>query len=145
MPGASETSSPERPANLVPEAEGIVYPDWFRHPEQFFDATIRSTTISAEARRIHDAAIVIGLHADTTLWDRDLGARGQHGHVDFSRLREGGVDGQAFMIAMICGLPERRRKYAQTQRPMSVRPSATVLSPNKVPGRRSSLEGGQNQ
>jgi membrane dipeptidase len=68
-------------------------------PEQFFDATMRGTTVSAEARRIHDAAIVIDLHADTMLWNRDVRVRGNRGHVDFPRLREGGVDAQAFTIA----------------------------------------------
>jgi membrane dipeptidase len=53
-------------------------------------------------QRIHREAIVIDTHADTLgrVLDQgiDLGERQPDGHVDFPRLREGGVDAQFFSI-----------------------------------------------
>jgi microsomal dipeptidase-like Zn-dependent dipeptidase len=60
--------------------------------------TNRSIPVSEAARAIHRKLFVADLHADTTLWDRDLLARGSRGHVDVPRLLEGGVALQAFTI-----------------------------------------------
>jgi membrane dipeptidase len=53
-------------------------------------------------QRIHREAIVVDTHADTLgrVLDQgiDLGERQSDGHVDFPRLREGGVDAQFFSI-----------------------------------------------
>lgn len=53
-------------------------------------------------QRIHREAIVVDTHADTLgrVLDQgiDLGERQPDGHVDFPRLREGGVDAQFFSI-----------------------------------------------
>ncbi|MEO8360052.1 MAG: membrane dipeptidase [Vicinamibacteria bacterium] len=54
--------------------------------------------VSAAARALHTRLFVADLHADTTLWNRDLLARGTRGHVDVPRLVEGGVALQAFTI-----------------------------------------------
>lgn len=60
--------------------------------------TGRSIPVSERARAIHAKYFVADLHADTTLWNRDLLARGNRGHVDAPRLAEGGVALQAFTI-----------------------------------------------
>jgi len=54
--------------------------------------------VGDRARAIHAKYFVADLHADTTLWNRDLLARGARGHVDVPRLIEGGVALQAFTI-----------------------------------------------
>ncbi|EMD83815.1 dipeptidase [Pacificimonas flava] len=45
---------------------------------------------------LHDSLFVADLHADTLLWDRDLGRRADRGHVDLLRLAEGNVGLQVF-------------------------------------------------
>lgn len=60
--------------------------------------TNRSIAISERARILHRKLFVADLHADTTLWNRDLLSRGGRGHVDVPRLVEGGVALQAFTI-----------------------------------------------
>jgi len=55
--------------------------------------------VSAEARRIHDASLVVDLHADSLLFGRDLLVRSDVGHVDLPRLQEGGVGLQVFTAA----------------------------------------------
>ncbi|RME76823.1 MAG: peptidase M19 [Planctomycetota bacterium] len=66
-----------------------------------FDAPAPQIEVSERARRLHRSAIVIDLHADALLWRRDLRRRNRHGHVDFPRLREGGVDAQAITLASL--------------------------------------------
>ena len=60
--------------------------------------THRSIPVSERARAIHARLFVADLHADTTLWHRDLLSRGSRGHVDVPRLIEGGAALQAFTI-----------------------------------------------
>ena len=55
--------------------------------------------VSDEAHRIHDQSLVVDLHADSLLFERDLGVRSEIGHVDLPRLREGGVALQMFTAA----------------------------------------------
>jgi membrane dipeptidase len=55
-------------------------------------------SVSDEARRLHSSLLIIDLHADSLLWDRDLLERGSWGHVDVPRLIEGNVAIQAFTI-----------------------------------------------
>ncbi|MGB0798473.1 MAG: dipeptidase [Planktomarina sp.] len=52
--------------------------------------------ISDQAQALHDTLIVGDLHADPTLWKRDLLVRNDHGHVDIPRLIEGNVALQVF-------------------------------------------------
>lgn len=52
--------------------------------------------VSARAQTLHASLTVADLHADSTLWLRDLRQRGERGHVDLPRLREGNVALQAF-------------------------------------------------
>jgi membrane dipeptidase len=60
--------------------------------------TNRSIPTSDRALAMHRKHFVADLHADTTLWNRDLLSRGSRGHVDVPRLVEGGVALQAFTI-----------------------------------------------
>jgi microsomal dipeptidase-like Zn-dependent dipeptidase len=53
---------------------------------------------SEPARRTHAGLVVVDLHADPLIWDRDLARRAGHGHVDLPRLREGNVALQVFGI-----------------------------------------------
>jgi membrane dipeptidase len=63
----------------------------------------QSDAVSARARQLHDRAIVIDTHADTTqriLSEKgfDIGARHANGSIDIPRMREGGLDAQFFSI-----------------------------------------------
>ncbi|WP_415921028.1 dipeptidase [Tateyamaria sp. SN6-1] len=52
--------------------------------------------VSDAAQALHDTLIVGDWHADSLLWQRDIGKRGNRGHVDVPRLIEGGVALQVF-------------------------------------------------
>ena len=54
--------------------------------------------VSANAQALHQSSVVVDLHADPLLWDRDLLERASTGHVDLPRLREGGVSLQVFGV-----------------------------------------------
>src|SRR5580765_4350970 len=59
--------------------------------------------VSARAKQLHDRAIVIDSHDDTTqrlLFDKtfDIAKRQKTGNVDIPRMREGGLDGLFFSI-----------------------------------------------
>ncbi len=66
--------------------------------EPRFEAPPLSFEVSDRARRIHEEAIVIDLHVDSLLWPRDLAQEGRGGHVDFPRMRRGGLDAAAFTV-----------------------------------------------
>lgn len=52
--------------------------------------------ISTDAAALHADIVVGDLHADSTLWHRDLTKRSERGHVDLPRLRAGNVALQVF-------------------------------------------------
>ena len=52
--------------------------------------------VSTEALSFHEDLIVADLHSDVLLWDRDITKRGNHGHTDVPRLREGNFTLQVF-------------------------------------------------
>ena len=59
--------------------------------------------ISPRAKRLHDRAIVVDSHADTTqrlIFDEafDIGKRNSNGNIDIPRMREGGLDALFFSI-----------------------------------------------
>jgi len=59
--------------------------------------------ISARAKQLHERAIVVDSHDDTTqrlLFDKtfDISARHKDGHIDVPRMREGGLDALFFSI-----------------------------------------------
>ena len=53
---------------------------------------------SERGRALHASLLVADMHADTLLWDRDVLARSERGHVDVPRLAEGGVALQFFTV-----------------------------------------------
>ena len=66
--------------------------------EPDFEAPFLSIEVSERARRLHAESIVIDLHVDSLLWPRDLSRSGGGGHVDFARMRQGGLDAAAFTL-----------------------------------------------
>src|SRR5438270_11510188 len=72
-------------------------------PAFVFTQTAQETPISARAKQIHERAIVIDSHDDTTqrlLSDKtfDIAKRQNTGNVDIPRMREGGLDALFFSI-----------------------------------------------
>jgi membrane dipeptidase len=68
-----------------------------------FTQSAPGDAVSARAKQIHDRAIVIDTHDDTTqrlLFDKtfDIGVRQKNGNIDIPRMREGGLDGLFFSI-----------------------------------------------
>ena len=54
--------------------------------------------ISLKAKQFHDSLFVADLHADTLLWDRDIGKLSHYGHIDLPRMRMGGAALQVFSM-----------------------------------------------
>ena len=52
--------------------------------------------VSKAAQALHDELWIADLHADSLLWRRNPAKHQVHGHVDFPRLRKGGVEFQIF-------------------------------------------------
>lgn len=52
--------------------------------------------ISKEAKKLHNSLTIADLHSDSALWQRDLLERGNRGHVDIPRMREGNLALQMF-------------------------------------------------
>src|SRR5882672_11812528 len=76
-----------------------------------------SDTVSPRAKQLHERAIVIDSHDDTTqrlLFDKtfDIAVRQKNGNIDIPRMREGGLDGLFFSIWVpsdITGAPAVKR------------------------------------
>jgi membrane dipeptidase len=76
-------------------------------------------SVDPHAKDIHDRAIVIDTHADTTqrlLFDSkfDIGVRHQDGNIDIPRMREGGLDALFFSIWVpsdVTGPPAVKRAF----------------------------------
>ena len=68
----------------------------------FMSATPKADDISARARKLHFASIVVDTHDDTTQrfldGDFDLGARSASGSIDIPRMKEGGLGAIFFSI-----------------------------------------------
>jgi len=83
-------------------AAGVALFFWFGANLERFVNRVDSVVlpgVTDEALRIHDESLVVDLHADSLLFDRDLSVRSDVGHVDIPRLREGGVALQMFTAA----------------------------------------------
>lgn len=52
--------------------------------------------VSEAALALHETLVVVDLHSDTLMWNRDLRALGNRGHMDLPRLRAGNVALQVF-------------------------------------------------
>lgn len=68
-----------------------------------------SIKISKHARELHQSLLIVDLHADSLLWDRDLLVHNSHGHVDIPRMKDGNVALQAFTI--VTKVPRREGKF----------------------------------
>lgn len=55
-----------------------------------------AVSVPEAAAKLHDSLLVVDLHTDALLWDRDLLSRGRTGHVDLPRLTDGRVAIQLF-------------------------------------------------
>src|SRR5437762_923623 len=77
--------------------------------------------VAARAQQLHDRAIVIDSHDDTTqrlVFDKtfNLGARNKNGNIDIPRMREGGLDALFFSIWVpsdVTGPPAVKRALDQ--------------------------------
>jgi membrane dipeptidase len=72
-------------------------------PALAFAQSPQDAPVSERAMRLHERAIVVDTHDDTTqrlVWERafDIAARNDDGSVDVPRLREGGLDALFFSI-----------------------------------------------
>lgn len=54
--------------------------------------------ITDRAKKLHASLLIVDLHADTLLWNRNLLVRNKRGHVDIPRLEDGNVAVQAFTV-----------------------------------------------
>lgn len=54
--------------------------------------------VSPDAQKLHQTLLVVDMHADSLLFDRDLLKRNSYGHVDIPRLKEGNVALQFFTV-----------------------------------------------
>ncbi|MDX1343936.1 MAG: peptidase M19, partial [Reinekea sp.] len=52
--------------------------------------------VSTSARALHESLVIADLHADSTLWNRDLLKRSDYGHVDIPRMVAGNQAIQVF-------------------------------------------------
>jgi membrane dipeptidase len=91
--------------------------------EPGFEAPALAIEPSEGARRLHAESIVIDLHVDSLLWPRDLSRSEEGGHVDFARMRRGGLDAAAFTV------PTRFFGVAGLKAFHDLWPPATWLSP----------------
>src|SRR5689334_3857828 len=81
--------------------------------------TAQEPAISARAKQLHERAIVIDSHDDTTqrlLFDKtfDISVRHKDGHIDVPRMREGGLDALFFSIWVpsdVTGPPAVKRAF----------------------------------
>jgi membrane dipeptidase len=93
-------------------------------PEYVVSAFMRTVAaqqpaISARAKALHDRAIVVDSHDDTTqrlLFDKtfDIAKRNKDGHIDIPRMREGGLDALFFSIWVpsdVTGPPAVKRAF----------------------------------
>lgn len=69
-------------------------------------------SVPADVQAFHDSLLIVDLHADQTLWDRDLLERVDYGMVDLPRLQDGGVDIQVFSV--VTKVPSNRNYEANT-------------------------------
>jgi membrane dipeptidase len=75
----------------------------FALPALLLSQTAPADGVSPRATQLHDRAIVIDSHADTTqrmFFDKtfDIGVRQKNGNIDLPRMREGGLDALFFSI-----------------------------------------------
>src|SRR5262249_21720967 len=86
-----------------------------------FSQSLPSDEISPHARQVHERAIVVDTHDDTTqrlIFDKgfEIGGRNKGGNIDIPRMREGGLDAIFFSIWLtgdVTGPIAVKRAFAQ--------------------------------
>ena len=107
--------------------------------------------VSARAKQLHDRAIVIDTHADTTqrlFFDKtyDIAVRQKNGNIDIPRMREGGLDGLFFSIWVpsdVTGPPAVKRAMDlidATREAVRLHPDQLVLATTAADVRRAAAE-----
>src|SRR6267378_5919932 len=107
--------------------------------------------VSARARQLHDRAIDVDSHDDTTqrlLFDKtfDITARHKDGHIDVPRMREGGLDALFFSIWVpsdITGAPAVKRALElidAVHRAVKAHPKDLLLATTAADVRRAAAE-----
>ena len=107
--------------------------------------------VSARAKQLHDRAIVIDTHADTTqrlFFDKtfDISVRQKNGNIDIPRMREGGLDGLFFSIWVpsdVTGPPAVKRAMDlidATREAVRLHPDQLVLATTAAEVRRAAAE-----
>lgn len=81
--------------------------------------------VSPSGKELHKELVVIDLHADSLLWDRDLLVRSNYGHVDLPRMIEGNLALQAFTI--VTKVP-MKRGFSGNEIPPDVTIKALVMA-----------------
>jgi membrane dipeptidase len=105
----------------------------------------------SQAARVHERAIVVDTHADTTqrlVFDPkfDLGERHSDGNIDIPRMKEGGLDALFFSIWVpsdVVGPPALKRAYDQidaVREAVRTRPNDLVLATTVADVRRAAGE-----
>jgi membrane dipeptidase len=105
-------------------------------PILVFTQTPAGDQVSARAKQLHERAIVVDSHDDTTqrlIFDKtfNLAARNKNGNIDIPRMREGGLDALFFSIWVpsdVTGPPAVKRALDQID---AVREAARTL-PNDL-------------
>lgn len=81
--------------------------------------------VTPSAKDLHKDLVIVDLHADSLLWDRDLLVRSQYGHVDLPRMIEGNLALQAFTI--VTKVP-MKRGFSGNEIPADVTIKALVMA-----------------
>ncbi len=107
--------------------------------------------VSPRAKQLHDRAIVVDSHDDTTqrlLFDKtfDIGVRQKNGNIDIPRMREGGLDALFFSIWVpsdITGAPAVKRATAlidAVHKAVKTHPNDLMLATTAAEVRRAAAE-----
>jgi membrane dipeptidase len=120
-------------------------------PAIVFTQSAPADGVSARAKQLHDRAIVIDSHDDTTqrlLFDKtfDISVRQKNGNIDIPRMREGGLDALFFSIwvpADVTGMPAVKTADAlidSVHRAVKAHPNDLMLATTAADVRRAASE-----
>ena len=120
-------------------------------PALAFTQSAPADAVSARAKQLHERAIVIDSHDDTTqrlLFDKtfDIAKRQTNGNIDIPRMREGGMDGLFFSIwvpADVTGAPAVKTAEAlidSVHKAVKAHPNDLMLATTAADVRRAAAE-----
>jgi membrane dipeptidase len=120
-------------------------------PVFVFTQPTQDAPVSARAKQVHERAIVIDSHDDTTqrlLFDKtfDISKRQKNGNIDIPRMRDGGMDGLFFSIwvpADITGAPAVKTAEAlidSVHKAVKAHPNDLMLATTAADVRRAASE-----